>query len=69
MIGSKRKDLVGQILGPKQEDAGSVDQEGPGALHAISEELIDAVHSKDAPAVASALKAAFEELDSDIDEG
>lgn len=62
MMGDKKK-MIGAILGPEKQD--EPESEGMDALHALSEELIDAIHAKDAPGVASALQAAFEEMDSE----
>lgn len=57
-----RKKTVQAILGPHPE---AEEKEEPSSLQMCAEELIDAVHSKDAHAVVDALKAMFEELDSE----
>lgn len=64
MASPDRKKVLDEILGPKDQ-AEKSDSKGMGALQAISEELIDAVHAKDAAGVESALRAAFAELDQD----
>lgn len=64
MMGDRKK-TIESILGPKSGE-GNVggEKEGDGgddALHAISQELIDAVHSKDPAAVAQAWRAGHDE--------
>lgn len=57
MMANKRKQAAA-ILGPEtKEDA----EPAADTLEVISQELIDAVHSKDGSAVAACLKAAFSE--------
>lgn len=76
MLPIHHKNMVSLILhGPGPDDSGgpaesgsSADGGGDEGLHAAAEELISAVHSKDAGAVVSALKAAFEMLDSGPEE-
>ena len=60
MIGDKRK-LLTAVLGPHEPD-GEV-KEDANEVHAIAQELIEAVHNHDVAGVADALKAAFELLD------
>lgn len=63
MMGDRKKS-VAAILGPRD---GEKKESGPamGALHAIAQELIDAVHAKDADGVEAAFRAAFAECDSE----
>lgn len=63
MMGDRKK-LVAGILGPPPEAKHEAKDEGPEALQAIAQELIDAVHAKDADGVAQAFEAAFLELES-----
>ena len=65
MMNKKRSALISGILGPREEIEPEGAEGGDEAIHAIAEELIEAVHNKDKSSVASCLKAAFEELDDD----
>lgn len=62
----RRRDAA-VIISTRKAEGGQIEQgeEGslPEGLHMASEDLIRAVHSKDAAAVSEALKAAFEILD------
>lgn len=66
MMGDRKKQAIA-ILGPHSAGVGKKGEEDQGMdpLHAISEELVDAVHSKDHAGVASALRAAFDHLDAE----
>lgn len=60
---------ISEILGARPKDYVQGPDGSPGdgaeALHAIAEELIEAIHAKDAAGVASCLKAAFQECESE----
>lgn len=60
------KNEVDAILGPA--DSGPAEEDGCDELEMVSQELIEAVHARNAADVAAALKAAFACLDKD-DEG
>lgn len=56
----KKKGIAALILGkPKSEDVPEVESDNSVGLRAAAEELIAAVHSKDASGVMSALKSFF----------
>ena len=64
ILGDKRKTAMA-ILGPKSDGVGMKGEDGgPDALFEIAKDLIDCVHAKDPMGVAEALKAAFQELES-----
>lgn len=65
------KKIATMMVASKKPD-GSIEQEGPAdepnhALLAAAEDLISAVHMKDAKAVAEAIESAFEICDSNDD--
>lgn len=65
------KKITSIMMAVKKPD-GSIEQKGPEdepdhALMSAAEDLISAVHMKDAKAVAEAIKAAFELCDSEAD--
>lgn len=65
MMGDKKK-AVAAILGPHADNVGAKGKEdGPSSLHIAAEEALDAVHAKDPAAFLDALRAIFEELDSE----
>jgi len=55
--------LINEILAGHED--GHLHEEGHDTLHACAEELIEAIHSKDVAGAVAALKAIFEELDSE----
>lgn len=57
MMGDKKK-AVDAILGPLD---GKKPEAKPNALHAIAEEMIEAIQAKDAAGLESALRAAYAE--------
>lgn len=59
IMGDKKKAMMA-IFGPTKEEA---QEQEPNALHAISQELINCVHSHDVEGVAHCLSAAFELCD------
>ena len=64
MIMADRKKAVSAILGPHDEpDDKAAMSDHEQELHAISEELMHAVHGKDVPGIAEALRAAHAHLD------
>ena len=69
MIFPDRKKAIHAILGPHGSNAGVKDGEGPEGpdqmLHALAEELIAAVHEKDAAGVKSALQSFFGQCDAE----
>lgn len=68
----KPKSISGLIISKRTPDAGPQEQHSEGnedqGIDACSADLIRAVHAKDTKAVTSALKAAFELMDSSEDE-
>lgn len=60
MMMGDRKKYVTQILGDDKKEG-----EGESPLHAIANELIEAVHSHDVEAVVSCLKSAYAHCGSD----
>jgi hypothetical protein len=64
----KPRQQTGLIVSTRKPDGGSEESHTEGqedeGLHACSEDLIKAIHSKDAHGVTAAIKAAFEILDS-----
>jgi hypothetical protein len=65
MIADKKRALV-SILGPDSSNVGAVGSaDEPDSLGLIAQELIEAVHAKDAEAVKDALRAAFMCCDSE----
>jgi hypothetical protein len=68
MMGDKKKAITA-ILGPhsdnvgKRGEDGAIEEEGPDTLMVCMEELIDAIHAKDASAAVDAFRTAFEELE------
>lgn len=62
MMGDRKKQVY-QILGPHKNEE-TQDDAGPDALTTLAEELIEAVHKKDASHVADCLRALFQELES-----
>lgn len=65
MMGDKKKGVTA-ILGPLAEEH---EGEEPNELHAIAQELIEAVHGHDVEAVAHALTAAVDVLNCAPSEG
>ncbi len=61
MMGDKKR-AIAAILGPHPSE--QKEDDGPDASHAVAEELIEALHAKDAAGVVSALRALFDEFDS-----
>lgn len=61
MMGDKKKTLAAILGDPDEKKKAAMPSD---SLDAISEELIDAVHSKDAIAVSAALRAAYAECGS-----
>jgi hypothetical protein len=68
IMGDKKKHITA-IMGPDSEASAEKKDSEPGdeEMHAVSSELIDAVHAKDEKAVAVALRAAYELCDSYAD--
>lgn len=68
MIMGDRKKMLASILGPDRKAGtheGSEGEEAPDELEVLSQELIEAVHARNPGAVAQALRAAFECMDSE----
>jgi hypothetical protein len=63
MIFGDKKKAVNAILGPTAEH--QMDKAEIGSMHAMMEELIDAMHMKDIPAAVEAFKAMFAECDAE----
>lgn len=63
MMGDKKRALTA-ILGPQGENVGNKEVGADETHHAISEELIEALHNRDTHGVSSALKASHEHLSS-----
>lgn len=60
MMGDDKKKALVSILGPKEKE----EEAEPNYLHAVSQELLSAIESKDVEAVADCLAAAFQECES-----
>lgn len=58
IILDKRKRLIAGVLGPREEEQ-EASPESTDELHAIVEELVNAIHAKDVGGVRAALKAAI----------
>lgn len=66
IIQGDKKKVLSAILGSDGDAvAHTHDEDGADELHVICEEVIDAVHNKDAKALAEAIRAVFEHLDSE----
>jgi len=55
-----RKKSLTQIMGPREDEQ----KEAPNEVHTLAQEVINAVHSKDAGVLASALHALFMHFES-----
>lgn len=68
----KQKNVAGVILAKRKPEGGSETVPSEGSedqgLHMAASDLIDAVHAKDAQAVQSALRSAFQILTSESDQ-
>lgn len=67
MMGDRKKAVM-SILGPDSKNVGNredLEDEGPDEMGLISQELIEAVHARNAEDVKNALRAAFACMDSE----
>ncbi len=63
MMGGDKRGAINAILGPDPKDEKDEGEHEDASLHACVGEFIDAVHAKDIPAAASALKACYADLE------